>query len=85
MAGSKTVQKYREYRKIGMGLNSKIVKSLDKELLTRAGKLLGIYKKGVFVFKDEDESSVLMDFAMNDCRRRGKSVVETYRDRKSVV
>lgn len=82
MAGSEIVKKYREYRKSGMNLNSKIVKSLDKELLISAGKLLGVYKKGVFAFKDVDESSVLMDFAMNDCRRHGKSAVETYREKK---
>jgi len=80
----KLIEKYKTYRKIGMKLNHKIMdKCLDRDTLKKSAKLLGIIRKGVFVFENEDETSVLMDFALNDYRFANKTVVERYREKYS--
>jgi len=77
-----TVKKYKNYRKIGMKLNHKIMdKFLDRDTLHKSAKLLNIIQRGKFVFDSEDETSVLMDFALNDYRFVNKNVVERYRDK----
>lgn len=65
-----------------MKLNHKIMdKCLDRITLKKSGKLLGISKRGTFVFDSEDETSVLMDFALNDYRFVNKNVVERYQEK----
>ena len=76
------VEKYKKYRKIGMKFNHRIMdKCLDRETLKKSAKLLGIIQKGIFVFDSDDETSVLMDFALNDYRFVNKTVVERYREK----
>ena len=77
-----TIKKYKKYRKIGMKLNHKIMdKCLDRDTLNKSAKLLDIVKGGTFVFDSEDETSVLMDFALNDYRFVNKNVVERYQEK----
>lgn len=79
---SDLVRKYNLYRKRGMELNNKLMKSLDGDLLLEAAEQLGIVdKSGTIVFESEDESDVLMDFALNDYREDGRSVAELYREK----
>jgi len=74
------VEKYKQYRKIGMKLNHKIMdKCLDRDTLKKSAQLLGIIKDGVFVFQSDDETNVLMDFALNDYRFINKNAIERYR------
>ena len=78
----KIVKKYKTYRKVGMNLNHKMMdKCLDRDTLNKSAKLLGIIQKGKFVFDNEDETSVLMDFALNDYRFVNKTVVEKYSEK----
>jgi hypothetical protein len=50
-----------------MDLNHKIIRTtLKKEHFLEAGRRLGILQEGILVFRNEDETSVLMDFALND-------------------
>jgi len=77
-----SIEKYKKYRKVGMKLNHRIMdKCLDRDTLRKSAKLLGIIQKGTFVFDNEDETSVLMDFALNDYRFINKNVVERYREK----
>lgn len=77
-----TVKKYKKYRKIGMKLNHKMMdKCLDRDTLNKSAKLLGIIQKGKLMFDNEDETSVLMDFALNDYRFIGKNVVDKYKEK----
>lgn len=74
------VEKYKKYRKIGMKLNHKMMdKCLDRDVLKKSAKLLDMVKGGTFVFDSEDETSVLMDFALNDYRFVNENIVEKYR------
>ena len=76
------VEKYKKYRKIGMKLNHKIMDNcLDRDTLKKSAKLLGIIHKGIFVFDNDDETNVLMDFALNDYRFINKNVIERYREK----
>ena len=76
------IEKYKKYKKIGIELNHKIIRSscLNKNTLLKSGKLLGIARHGTLVFDSEDETSVLMEFALNE-RGSGKTVVEIYREK----
>lgn len=78
----KLIKKYRMYRKVGKNLNHKIMdKCLDRDTLNKSAKLLGIFQKGKFIFDNQDETSVLMDFALNDYRFINKNIVEKYKEK----
>ena len=65
-----------------MDLNHKIIRTtLRKEHFLEAGRRLGILREGILVFRNEDETSVLMDFALNDLKTDDKTVVQMYRDK----
>lgn len=76
------IEKYKKYKEIAIELNQKMVRSpcLTRDMLLKSGKLLGIARHGTFVFNSEDETSVLMEFALNE-RVSGKTVVEIYREK----
>lgn len=77
-----SIERYRTYRKIGTALNHKIMDAcLDRDALMKSGKLLGIAWGNTFIFSSEDETSVLMDFALNEYRISEKKAVQIYRDR----
>ena len=81
LPGSSLINEYRRYRNIATALNHKIINvALDKATIDRAGKWLGITKRGVLVFDSEDETSVLMDYALYEVRKQGKSVVQRYQE-----
>ena len=67
---------YRRIRQVGLQLNHKLVKTLSKETIDTAGERLGMLKKGILVFDSEDETSVLMDFAIYNVRIGGKNAAE---------
>jgi hypothetical protein len=61
------IRKYQTYRKIGRELNHKIIKAcLDRDVVMKSARLLGITQGDTLIFDTEDEISVLMDFALNE-------------------
>jgi hypothetical protein len=54
--------------------------TLKGEDFTEAGRRLGILKDDILVFGDEEETNVLMDFALYDLRMNGQSAVEAYQE-----
>ena len=81
LPGSSLLNEYRRYRNVATALNHRIMNvALDKATLDRAGKWLGITKRGVLVFDSDDETSVLMDYALYEVRKHGKSVVQRYQE-----
>jgi hypothetical protein len=70
--------RYKHLRAVGRNLNHKLVQRLSKDILHEGGKKLGILRKGILVFNDEDESSVLMDYCIYDVHRNGRNAVEQY-------
>lgn len=77
-----TVEKYKMYRKIGKELNHKIIDScLDRDVLMKSARLLGIARGDTLIFDSEEETSVLMDFALNEYRVNNKNTIEIYREK----
>jgi hypothetical protein len=61
-------------------LNTKVMEAcLDRALLDRAGHFLGILHGDRLVLDNEEEMSVLMDFALHDLPVDGKNAFERYR------
>ncbi len=76
------IEKYKEYRKIGKELNNKIINtSLDRDVFMKAARLLGIARGETLIFESEDETSVLMDFALHDYRTNKQNTIEIYREK----
>jgi len=72
------VARYRGLRSIRSRLNDELVHRLSTETLKEGAKRLGILRDGMFVFDNEDESSVLMDYCIYDVYRKGRNAVEQY-------
>jgi len=72
------IKQYKQYRKAGMQLNSRIIESTDGELLGKAAALLNMLKGNTIVLQEEYERDVLMDFLINERINEDKSVAETF-------
>lgn len=76
------LEKYYTYRKTSIKLNNNILKTcLERPILLRSATLLDIAKGNTFEFDTEDETSVLMDFALNDYTVDNKNIVQIYREK----
>lgn len=74
-------EKYKLFRRTAKELNHKIMKkSLDGDVLMESARLLGIAHGDTLVFDSEDETGVLMDFALYDYLVDNKNTVEIYRE-----
>ena len=75
-------KKYKIYRKIGTELNHKIMNAcLDRDVLMRSAKLLGIARGDTLLFDSDDETSVLMDFALHEYKINNKNTIKIYREK----
>ncbi len=75
----KLIEEYKIYRKVCRDLNHKMMRAcLDREVVLKSGKLLGIVQGDVMVFDSEDETSVLMDFALHEYKAEDKNAIEIY-------
>ncbi len=71
------IEKYKEYRKIGRELNQKIMNAcLDRNALIKSARLLGIARGETLIFESEDETNVLMDFALHDYKGNRQNAIE---------
>jgi len=73
---------YRRYRVDGKALNHKIMEAtLDRAAIQHAARALGMMgRDNMVIFDSEDETSVLMDFALYEYKARGKNAVERYQE-----
>lgn len=75
------VQRYKMYRKANKDLNHKIMEScLERDVMMKSAKLLGIARGDTLMFDSMDETNVLMDFALNEYKVKGKNAIEIYRE-----
>jgi hypothetical protein len=81
-SGYVDIRTYRRYRKDGMTLNHKIMETtLDRAAIQYAGRALGMRSgDDVLVFDSEDDTSVMMDYALYEYLRKGKNAIERYRE-----
>ena len=77
------VQKYRRYRRLTSELVMKIIKThLHNIVQNKAARLLGILRGDLMLFRDEEETNVLMDFALYEGTMHGKNAIEIYREKR---
>lgn len=69
------VDRYQRLQPLRLRLNRELVQRLTKDVLDEGAKKLGILRRGVYVFDDEDQSSVLMDYCIYNVFRGGHSAV----------
>ena len=69
---------YQRLRPVRLRLNNELVGRLSRDALDEGGKKLGILRRGTFVFDNEDESSVLMDYCIHDVYRSGSNAIDQY-------
>ncbi len=75
------LKEYKAFRRAYRELNHKIMeKQLKNDRLSGSGELLGIVQRGTLVFKNEDETSVLMDFSLHEYRDRDKNAITIYKE-----
>ena len=70
--------RYQRFRPIRLRLNSELVRRLPQDALNEGAKKLGMLRRGVLVFENEDETCVLMDYCVYDVQRKGRNAVEQY-------
>ncbi|SNQ61206.1 hypothetical protein [Candidatus Methanoperedens nitratireducens] len=76
------IEKYKTYRNIAKELNHKIMNTcLDQDVLKKSARLLGIARGEILVFESENDTSVLMDFALYDYRANKQNAIEIYREK----
>ena len=69
---------YQRLRPVRLRLNNELVSRLPRDVLNDGAKRIGILRGGTFVFDNEDEMSVLMDYCIYDVYRKGRNAVEQY-------
>jgi len=72
------VARYKRLSPHRLQLNNKLVSRLSRSTLDRGAKELGILRGDSFVFDNEDQMSVLMDYCVYDVYREGRNAVDQY-------
>lgn len=72
------VDRYKRFRKINRKLHSSLFNHLPEKAINECAKKLGISKSGVFVFQEEHEMDVLMDYCIYDYYESGVNAVSRY-------
>lgn len=75
---SELVSKYKRFRQINRKLQNTLVEQLSRKALDESGRKLGIAKGDIFVFGNEDEMSILMDYCIYNYRENGQNAVSRY-------
>lgn len=73
------IESYQQYRNVGRELNQKIMNQcLDPAVVMASARLLGLVEGETIVFEREEETSVLMDFALHEYRVNNQNAIERY-------
>lgn len=77
---SELVEKYKRFRKVNRNLNNILFRKVSQKALRKCGIKLGIMRGGTFVFEDEQNMDVLMDYCIYDYYENGQNAVTRYMD-----
>jgi len=72
------VARYQRLRPLRLRLNNKLVGRLSRDVLNKGAERLGLLRGDTFVFDDEGQMSVLMDYCIYDVRCEGRNAVDQY-------
>jgi len=84
------LERYREIRSAGTKLvNNKLIRFIvdnySKELVIGSAKKLGMLEgKKTIAFDNEDDTQYIFDFAINEMKIEGKSVIQLYKEKIDV-
>jgi hypothetical protein len=78
LSAQELVARYQRLRAASRQLNMTMVERLPKDALHEGGRKLGLLRNGIFVFDNERETDVLMDYCLYHVRRGGRTTVEQY-------
>ena len=78
LSSQELVARYQRMRAVSRKLNDAMVQRLPKDALNEGGRKLGMLRNGIFVFDDELDTAVLMDYCLYHVRRNGRNMVEQY-------
>jgi hypothetical protein len=74
------VEKYKRFREVTQELNNILAHKVSRKAFRRCGRKLGIMMGGTFVFEDEQEMDVLMDYCIYAYYENGQNTVSRYMD-----
>lgn len=74
---SELVNRYKEFRKIARDLSSTLLEQISKEAMEECARKLGM-KRDTLVFRDMDETSVLMDYCIYGYCENGSNAIYRY-------
>jgi hypothetical protein len=77
-ARQEIVARYQRLRPIHFQLNHALTGLLSKNKIHEGARRLGMLRRDVIYFDNEDETSVLMDYCIYDVYRNGRNAVEQY-------
>jgi hypothetical protein len=75
---SQLVDRYKDFRKVNRSLHNALLSYLPKKGLKECAKKLGISKSGTFVFHEQHEADVLIDYCIYDYHEGGENAVSRY-------
>ncbi len=79
-----SLAEYCALKQTRLELNTRLVKELSGQTIRKGGRKLGLLDHGVLYFETEDESNVLMEFCIHDCREVGRNAVDRLLGRPGV-
>ena len=71
-------ERYKRLRRVCTELNEHLSAAVPQLLIDQAGEKLGLMRDGALAPGSEDEKSILMDYAVHDCRQDGANAVDRY-------
>ena len=77
------IGEYKMYRRMSIALLRKIMNAcLTRDVVMASARLLSIARgENTLLFETEDETAILMDFALNDYTVNNRNTVEIYKDK----
>ena len=76
-------ERYMRLRAVGKELNSKLADGLQKKDINRCGEDLGILKKNILIFENEDDVAVLREYCIHNPSGK-KSRIDHYIEQSSL-
>ncbi len=73
-----SVERYLQLRERSRELHNAIIGTIDSKLMEECAKRLGLMRRGTFVFENEEEMAVWMDYCVYDHLRAGRNAVQRY-------
>jgi hypothetical protein len=77
-----SIKDYEVFRKASRDVIHKIIdECLKPDQLMKSARLLGIVREDIMVFKNEDETDILMDFALHEYKEDDKNLIAVFKEK----